>query len=168
MIFSRLPSAYKNNIICTILRLPIVIGSNNPPGNLGLMIKGIKKGYYFNVDGGTAKKSMVLAVDISKFILEAAKLGGTFNLTDGVHPSFFDLSKCISSKLKKSWIPNMPLFIAKFLAKLGDIFGDSFPINSNKLSKITTSLTFDDTKARISFGWQPNPVIEKFKLDEDA
>ena len=62
----------------------------------------------------------------------------------------------------------MPLFIAKFLAKLGDIFGDSFPINSNKLSKITTSLTFDDTKARISFGWQPNPVIEKFKLDEDA
>jgi hypothetical protein len=36
------------------------------------------------------------------------------------------------------------------------------------LSKITSTLTFDDSKARIAFGWNPNPVIENLKLHEDA
>ena len=38
----------KNNIKCTILRLPLVIGSK-PPGNLGSMINAIRKGFYFNI-----------------------------------------------------------------------------------------------------------------------
>ena len=38
----------ENNVICTILRLPLIVGVN-PPGNLGSMIRGIKKGYYFNI-----------------------------------------------------------------------------------------------------------------------
>jgi hypothetical protein len=62
----------------------------------------------------------------------------------------------------------MPLFIAKGLAKIGDILGNVFPINSNKLSKITSTLTFDDSKARIAFGWDPNPVLEGFKLNENV
>ena len=64
----------KNNIICTILRLPLVIGKN-PLGNLGAMIHGIRKGFYFNIAGGSAKKSMVLADDISKILLVVAKVG---------------------------------------------------------------------------------------------
>ena len=32
----------KNNVICTILRLPLLVG-DNPPGNLGAMIYGKKK-----------------------------------------------------------------------------------------------------------------------------
>jgi nucleoside-diphosphate-sugar epimerase len=152
-----------NNVICTILRLPLVLGSN-PPGNLGSMIQGIKKGYYFNIAGGNAKKSMVLASDIAKFILIAAEVGGTYNLTDGIHPTFKELSKHISLQLGKSFVPNMPLFIANILAKVGDIFGRTFPFNSNKLSKITSSLTFNDSKARIAFGWKPNSILESFKF----
>ena len=38
----------ENNVICTILRLPLLVGLN-PPGNLGAMIRGIKKGYYFAI-----------------------------------------------------------------------------------------------------------------------
>ena len=157
----------KHNVICTILRLPLVVGEN-PPGNLGAMIQGIKKGYYFNIDGGKAKKSMVLASDIVKFILKAAEVGGTYNLTDGLHPTFNELSKNISQQLGKSFVPNMPLFMANVLAKIGDLFGNSLPINSNKLSKITSPLTFDDSKARLAFGWNPTPVLEGFKLHEDA
>jgi nucleoside-diphosphate-sugar epimerase len=157
----------ENNVICTILRLPLVIGKN-PPGNFGAMIRGIKKGYYFNIGGGGAKKSMVLASDIAKFIFKAANVGGTYNLTDGIHPTFHDLSKSISQNIGKSFVPNLPLFIAKFLAKIGDILGNDFPLNSNKLSKITSTLTFDDSKARVAFGWNPTPVLESFKLHEDA
>lgn len=157
----------EHNVTCTILRLPLIVGVN-PPGNLDSMIKAIKKGYYFNIAGGNAKKSMVLASDITKFILKAAEVGGTYNLTDGVHPTFNELSKNISQHFGKSFVPNMPLIIANILAKIGDILGNSFPINSNKLSKITSTLTFDDSKARIAFGWNPTPVLESFKIYEDA
>jgi nucleoside-diphosphate-sugar epimerase len=157
----------EHNVICTILRLPLVVGEN-PPGNLGSMIRGIKKGYYFNVAGGNAKKSMVLASDIAKFILKAAEVGGIYNLTDGLHPTFNELSKSISQNLGKSFVPNMPSLLANVLAKLGNILGDTFPINSNKLFKITSTLTFDDSKARKAFGWKPTPVLEGFKLIKDA
>lgn len=157
----------EHNVTCTILRLPLIVGAN-PPGNLAAMIQGIKKGYYFNIAGGNAKKSMVQASDIAKFILKAAEVGGTYNLTDGIHPSFYELSKIISQQFGKSFIPNMPFFIAKVLAKFGDLLGNSFPINTNKLSKITSTLTFDDSKARIAFGWNPTPVLESFKLHDNA
>jgi nucleoside-diphosphate-sugar epimerase len=155
----------EHNVNCTILRLPLVVGEI-PPGNLGIMIQGIKKGYYFNIAGGIAKKSMVLASDIPKFILKAAEIGGTYNLTDGIHPTFNELSKSIAQNLNKSFVPNMPLFIAIVLAKTGDILGNTFPINSNKLLKITSTLTFDDSKARIAFGWNPIPVLKCFNLFE--
>lgn len=158
---------YNHNVICTILRLPLVVGAN-PPGNLGAMIKGIKKGYYFNIAGGTARKSMVLASDVAKFILQAAEVGGTYNLTDGYHPNFAELSNCIASQLGKYRVSNMPLWAAKSLAKFGDIIGDRFPLNSNKLAKITAPLTFDDSKARAAFGWNPTPVLKGFKLSSDA
>ena len=155
-----------HNVICTILRWPLVVGSN-PPGNLGAMIQAIKKGYYFNIAGGIAKKSMVLESDICKFIIKAAEVGGIYNLTDGIHPTFNALSKKISYKFKKSIVLNIPLFAAKILALVGDLVGDFSPINSNKLSKITSTLTFSDSKARVAFGWNPNPVLDGIKLHED-
>lgn len=153
----------KNNIICTILRLPLLVGSN-PPGNLGSMINAIKKGFYFNVGGGTARKSMVLATDISKFVLRAAEVGGIYNLTDGCHPNFFELSHHISKQLHKWFVPNLPFFLAKLLALLGDKLSPLFPINSDKLIKITSTLIFNDSKARKAFGWNPTPVLVGFKI----
>ena len=149
----------ENNVVCTIFRLPLVVASN-PPGNLGAMINGIKKGYYFNIAGGNAKKSMVLASDIAKYILIAAKVGGIYNLTDGIHPTFNKLSHLIANDLDNLFVPNIPLFLARVLAKFGDILGNEFPINSNKLSKITSTLTFDDSYARKIFGWNPTSVLE--------
>ncbi len=155
----------ENRVICTILRLPLVVGLN-PPGNLGSMIKGVKNGYYFDVADGKAKKSMVLASDIAKFILLAAEVGGIYNLTDGCHPKFGELSRLISKQLGKRFVPNMPLFVAKLLAFIGDKMGPVFPINSDKLSKITSTLTFDDSKARKAFGWNPTPVLKGFRINE--
>ena len=147
-----------NNVVCTILRLPLLVGEN-PPGNLGAMIKAIDKRYYFNIGGGKAKKSMVLAEDVAEFIPIVANRGGVYNLTDGYHPSFFELSSAIARKIKKSAPMNMPLFIAKALGFMGDFLGSKVPINSQKLKKITADLTFDDSKAR-SVGWQPRRVLD--------
>jgi nucleoside-diphosphate-sugar epimerase len=158
---------HENNVICTIFRLPLVVG-NNPPGNLGSMVKGIKKGYYFNIAGGNAKKSMVLATDVAKFILKAAEKGGTYNLTDGHHPTFNELSKNIATMMGKSFVPNLPKLFAYLLAKFGDHLGNKFPINSDKFLKITSTLTFNDNKARMAFGWNPSPVLDCFKIQQDA
>jgi nucleoside-diphosphate-sugar epimerase len=157
----------RNNVTCTILRLPLVVGWN-PPGNLGAMIKGINNGYYFNIAGGSAKKSMVLASDITNYLIKASEIGGIFNLTDGYHPSFFELSENISRQIGKSRPINMPYWLAELFARIGDLFGDKFPLNSAKLHKITSDLTFDDSKAREILGWNPKPVLEGFKLNTNS
>lgn len=155
----------KNNVICTLLRLPLLVGLN-PPGNLKSMINAISMGFYFNIAGGSARKSMVLVSDVSNYIIRASLVGGIFNLTDGYHPNFNELSSCIAEQLGKKYVPNMPLFFAKVFATLGDFLGSKFPINSNKLNKITSNLTFDDSKARLVFGWNPTPVLKGFKINE--
>lgn len=150
-----------NNVICTILRLPLLVGKN-PPGNLGAMIKAINKGYYFNIAGGKAKKSMVLAKDVASFISVVAPIGGVFNLTDGNHPSFAELDFAISKKNSFS----LPLILAKVMGKFGDLLGDKAPINSSKVKKITSDLTFDDSKAREFLGWNPEPVLDYLKKEK--
>lgn len=150
----------QNQVICTILRLPLLVGLN-PPGNLGDMIKAIQRGYYFNIGGGKAKKSMVLAEDVARFIPIIAPVGGIYNLTDGVHPFFSDLSNAIAKKK----INNLPLLIAKIMGNLGDFLGEKAPINSLKIKKITSNLTFDDSKAR-SLGWKSQSVLEYLKNND--
>lgn len=152
----------KNNIICTILRLPLLVGKN-PPGNLGAMIMAIEKGYYFNIAGGKARKSMVLAQDVAAFIPKVAAFGGTYNLTDGFHPDFMELSSVISKQKNKKMLFNLPLVVAKAFGLVGDLLGNRAPINSVKLKKITSDLTFDDSKARKQLGWNPQPVLEYLK-----
>lgn len=150
----------KNHIPCTILRLPLLVGED-APGNLEAMFRGIKNGLYFNISDGSAKKSMVLVSDIPIAIEKAMGKSGIFNLTDGYNPSFYELSKLISNQLHRR-TKNMPYWMAKFIAKIGDLLGSKAPLNTNKFKKITSDLTFDDTKAREVFGWNPIPVLEGF------
>jgi nucleoside-diphosphate-sugar epimerase len=149
----------KHNVICTILRLPLLVGEN-PPGNLGAMINAIDKGYYFNIGGGKARKSMVLAEDVADFIPKVAAFGGIYNLTDGFHPNFQELSDVISKQKNKKIPFNLPLVVAKAIGLVGDLLGNKAPINSSKLKKITSDLTFDDSRAREVVGWKSDGVLE--------
>lgn len=149
----------KNNIICTILRLPLLVGQN-PPGNLGAMIKAINKGYYFNIGGGKSRKSMVLAQDVAVFIPKIATVGGVYNLTDGYHPSFKELSTKLMKIKNKTRSLNIPVFLAKIMGYVGDVLGEKALINTIKIKKITSDLVFDDTKARTNFGWKPQGVLK--------
>lgn len=149
-----------NNVTCTILRLPLLVGKN-PPGNLGAMLKAIRGRYYFNIAGGKARKSMILTKDVASFITVVAPLGGIYNLTDGMHPSFLELSYAIS---KKKYF-NIPFFLAKMIAKIGDVIGDLSPITTLKIKKITNDLTFDDSKARTSLNWKPESILDYLKKE---
>jgi nucleoside-diphosphate-sugar epimerase len=155
----------KHAVVCTILRLPLLVGEN-PPGNLGAMKKAINKSYYFNIGGGKARKSMVLAEDVADFIPRVAQIGGIYNLTDGVHPNFYELSSVISRQKNRQGVYNLPITMAKMMGFVGDLLGDKAPFNTLKLKKITSDLTFDDSKARKLLNWKPESVLDYLKREK--
>ena len=156
----------EHRVTIGILRLPLVAGEH-PPGNLNKMLKAQRAGYYFQIDGGKARKSMVAAVDVAEVIPKLAVTGGIFNLTDQYHPSFVELAGLFSKKLKVKPPHNMPMVLAQLLATVGDIVGRLFKkdarFNSNTLSKMTKPLTFSDAKAEKLLAWQPTSVLEVFE-----
>ena len=153
----------KHNVILTILR-PSLIAGPNPPGNLGAMIKGISTGKYLSIGGGKARKSVLMVQDIANLIPLVADKGGVYNVCDSHHPSFGELEELICKQLNKSSVISVPFFIAKLLAIVGDLLGKYAPINSDKLSKITKSLTFSNEKARSTLGWEPLNVLDNFRI----
>jgi len=151
----------KHKVKVGIVRPPLLIGKP-AVGNLKSMIEGIKLGKYANIAGGKARRSMILAEDLVAFIPKLLEVGGTYNLTDGVHPSFKEISLGIGNYIGENRIYNIPFFGAKLLALIGDfisyIRGKKFIFNSRQLSKMTNDLTFDDSKAR-KIGWKPKMVL---------
>ncbi|SEM01199.1 Nucleoside-diphosphate-sugar epimerase [Olivibacter domesticus] len=144
----------------SILRLPLVAGPN-PPGNLGAMITGIRSGKYLSIGKADANKSIVWAEDITEIIPKLIELGGVYNLTDGYHPCFSELETRISTSIGKRKPKKISMWLARCLGFLGDLLGERFPLNSIKLKKITSPLTFDDSKAVKELGWTPSRVLDK-------
>jgi len=144
----------KHNVILTILR-PSLIAGPNPPGNLGAMIKGIKTGKYLSIGGGKARKSVLMVQDIANLLPLVIEKGGIYNVCDSNHPSFHELELLICQQLNKSGVLTLPVFFANILAKTGDLIGQKAPFNTEKLKKITKSLTFSNEKAKKELGWKP-------------
>ncbi len=153
----------KQGVKLGIIR-PSLIAGLNPPGNLGAMINGIKTGRYLRIAGGKARKSVLMVQDIANIIPLLAEKGGIYNLCDSEHPTFRNLERLICAQLGKSEPISIPYFVAKGLALVGDCLGKRAPINSNKLDKITKSLTFSNEKARKELGWEPLDVMDNFTL----
>jgi nucleoside-diphosphate-sugar epimerase len=141
----------ENHVNCVILRLPLVVGEN-APGNLGAMEKAIRKGYYFRLGSGLARRSMVNAVDVAKLIPNLIEMNGVYNLTDGLHRSFAEMDTFLAQKHGKS-IKKIPVWMGKWAAKLGDLI-PGFPLNTYRLGKLEQSLTFNDDKARKELNWK--------------
>lgn len=155
--------AKKEGVNYLILRLPLVVGAN-PPGNLGAMIKAIRKGYYFRFGSAESKKSMVLAEDLAQQLLKWQGHSGIYNLTDGHDPKMKELEAYLSSQFGKK-VKTFPEGPLKFLAKVGDRIS-GFPINSYRLEKLKQSLTFSSEKAKRELGWEPRSVIGNFRISK--
>ena len=54
-----------HGVTLTILRPALIVGKK-APGNLGAMTRAIRKGFYINISGGKARKSMLMADDIAR------------------------------------------------------------------------------------------------------
>ncbi len=153
----------KHNIAMSIIR-PSLIAGVNAPGNLGAMVKGIQTGKYLNIAGGKARKSVLMVEDIANLIVLLQGRTGIYNVCDDDSPSFSNFEEIICKQLDKKLPLSIPLWLAKTMALIGDLLGTKAPINTNKLKKITESLTFSNEKAKTELGWIPLKVLENFKI----
>lgn len=149
----------ENNVILTILR-PSLMAGKKAPGNLGAMVKGIKKGFYVNIAGGRARKSLMMAEDIANLVILAENKGGIYNVCDNVHPSYKELSVLMANQLGMRPPISIPYWLAWCMAKVGDLLGNKAPINSYRLKKLTTPCTFSNEKAKKELGWAPMSVLD--------
>ena len=152
----------ENDVPVLILRLPLIAGPN-PPGNLGKMIKGIAGGRYISIMNGRARRSVVMADDIATVIKQNPMASGIYNLTDGYHPSFREIEQVICAQLDKSLSRSLPGWLAKVMAKTGDLIRRG-PFNTEVLKKMTKDLTFDDRKARAELNWKPKHILQYFRI----
>jgi nucleoside-diphosphate-sugar epimerase len=147
----------QKNTNALILRLPLIWGEN-AQGNLGAMEKAIKNGYYFSFGEGNAVRSMVDIKEVSTFIARLKGCeSGVFTLVS-FHRSYKEVESIFAQKYKKR-IKRMPGWLVKIAAKLGDKV-TGFPINSYRLNKLETSLTFDDSDARQVLGWGNSELLK--------
>jgi nucleoside-diphosphate-sugar epimerase len=140
-----------HEVNAVILRLPLVVGEN-APGNLGAMERAIKKGYYFRLGSGNARRSMVNAVDVAKLIPSLLDKKGIYNLTDGLHRSFAEMDQLLAGKYGKR-VKVIPVWMGQLLARVGDLI-PRFPLNRYRLQKLEQSLTFNDDKAVRELNWR--------------
>ena len=152
-----------HDVTLGILR-PSLLAGKNAPGNLGAMVKGIKKGYYMNIAGGKVIKSILMAEDIARLVPILEEKGGVYNVCDTRQPSFGEISESVARQLGKGKPVSIPYWMAWCIAKMGDLLGSKAPINSYKLGKMTRSLTFSNLKARTELNWEPLDVLENYKI----
>lgn len=153
----------RNHVVLGVVR-PSLIAGKNPPGNLGQMIRGIKSGRYLSIGEGRTKKSILMAEDLARIIPNLAKKGGCYNLCDDHHPSLAELEKLIAKQLGKKEPISIPFWAANFMAMIGDMIGDKFPLNSLKLNKLVKPLTFSNKKAKQDLDWEPLDVLSNFRI----
>ena len=152
-----------HGVVLGILR-PSLLAGKNAPGNLGAMVNGVRKGFYMNIAGGKVTKSVLMAEDIARILPLVAEKGGVYNVCDTRQPSFGELSVSVARQLGKRKPISIPYWMAWCMAKVGDLLGRKAPINSDKLEKMTKSLTFSNEKARRELGWEPLDVLENYMV----
>lgn len=154
--------AKKHDVVLSILRPSLMIGPN-APGNLGVMVDGIKKGRYLNINHGKARKSLLMAYDIANVLPKLVSVGGVYNICDDTHPSYGELSKLMCEQLGKRAPMSIPMWVAKPLAWIGD-FIPKFPFNTYRLKKLTGTCTYSNEKIKRALDWKPLNVLENYKI----
>jgi nucleoside-diphosphate-sugar epimerase len=131
-----------------ILRPCVVHGEGNK-GNLSLLNQFFSKGFPW-VLGAYNNKRSFLSIDnlcfaILELIVNNNCPSGIYNVADDEPISTNELIKLLGQGLKKETIIwNVPTFIIKFLAILGDVL--HLPINSERLQKLTENYVVSNEK----------------------
>jgi len=146
-----------------IVRLPLVWGPG-APGNLNRMVRAIAAGRYLSVGRPEVRRSVVRLADVVEALPRVEEAGGIFHLTDGYHPRLAELEAALAAALGRRRPWRLPPLLARAAAGLGDGLGTltrrRMPFDRAALSKMASTLTFSDDKARRTLGWAPTRVLD--------
>ena len=103
-----------------------------------------------------------MADDVAKACRLTYQEGGVYNVTDGLTPTVIELADAMAAHSgKDKRIIYCPLKLAKLCAKIGDIIPPlGRMLNSEKLSILTSTLTFSNARLIEKTGLQPHNTID--------
>ncbi len=145
-----------------ILRPCMIHGPGNK-GNLNLLYKIVSNGFPWPLGAFENKRSFCsidnLCFIINELISNDAIPSGVYNIADDEPIATNDLIKLISESQGKQYqILNIPVFIIKFISKVGDLF--NFPLNSERLNKLTETYIVSNGKIKKAIN-KPLPLSAK-------
>ncbi|NWF36783.1 NAD-dependent epimerase/dehydratase family protein [Mariprofundus sp. KV] len=144
---------------------PTMVYGNTEKGNLPKMIKAIDSGKFPPLPEVNNRRSMVHVDDVVQAAMLAAEhaeaAGQIYIVTDGESYSTRQMYEWICEALHKPLpVWNLPLFVLKLLAKVGDLIGAlrgrRFVFDSDGLDKLTGSASYSSAKIERQLGFKAN------------
>ena len=124
---------------------PNIVGT----GMTGLpmeIVKRIARGNYYHLGGNEARLSTVHASDVAKAVRIAMGHGGSYTVTDGDNPTFYDFAEALAFRLNHKRILTLNSKWVKWI------------INPNLKRTITTDAVVDGSEFAEKFGFVSTPV----------
>ena len=151
-----------------VLRFPVVYGPLDR-GNVARLFKAVQSKLFFYFGDGNCLRSMISsrnAADAAvRAAFEPAAASEVFCVTDGRDYTMNELVDCICGALGTNWRPfHVPVKIAELAGKVGDLLkkaGIPFPIDSDRVKKLSCPLTFSCEKAKKVLGYEPVETLEE-------
>jgi nucleoside-diphosphate-sugar epimerase len=152
-----------------VLRFPVVYGPLDR-GNVAKLIKAIHSRLFFYFGDGNCLRSMISSKNAAeaafKATFEPRAANEVFCVTDGRDYTMNELVDCICRVLGTSWRPyHVPVSLADLAGRFGDVLRKwthiPFPIDSDRVRKLSRPLTFSCEKAKSVFGYEPVETLEE-------
>jgi len=146
-----------------VLRPAMVYGPENK-GNLTRMVEAVRRGYFPPLPDTGNHRSMVHVDDVVQAAVLAAQrceaIGQIYIVTDGQSYStrqIYDWIRVLLGKKPPLW--HIPLFLLRWLGRLGDMIGvlrgRRFIFDSDALEKMTGSAWYDNSRLCSELGFKP-------------
>ncbi len=152
-----------------VLRFPVVYGPLDR-GNVAKLIKAIHSRLFFYFGDGNCLRSMISSRNAAEAAVRAAiepkAANEIYCVTDGRDYTMNELVDSVCHALCISWRPfHVPVSLADLAGRFGDVLRKwayiPFPIDSEKVRKLSRPLTFSCEKSKRVLGYEPVETLEE-------
>ena len=147
---------------CPVVLRPTLVYGVESKGNLDLMIRAVRKGFFPAITFPPNRRSMIHVQDVVQACLLAAThpaaCGQVYILTDGGEYSTNEMLAWIHEALGKKPGTSVPYAVLRAGASLGDVLGRlgvHAPLNRDRLTKLAGSARYSSAKIRRELGFVP-------------
>lgn len=147
---------------CPVVLRPTLVYGAGSKGNLDLMIRAVRKGFFPAIAFPANRRSMIHVQDVVQACLLAAShpsaCGQVYILTDGGEYSTNEMLAWIHEALGKKAGPVVPYAALRVGAALGDMLeriGIPAPLNEDRLAKLGGSARYSSAKICRELGFEP-------------